>query len=547
MSRNSGELPMNASPSVIVIGGGHNGLTAGCYLARAGATVTLIEATDKLGGMTSTNPVLPNAPGHRINEGAMDASLIRTSGIIEDLQLSRYGLKQIEMDPVYAALGPNGESLCIFDDPERTAEDIRRFSPADARAFIDMSNELDPLMDIMGPFMNANPMRPFGKRLAGGVLSATRHPRHLAAASRYFTASQAELIDERFTHAMVKAPLAALPCFVPISEDGTGWALIFFAMHHRSGVARFAGGTGAVTDALGRCFAAKGGQVRMSSVVEEILVHRGRAHGVRLVGGEEIYADAVIAANNVKTTLTELLPEGALPEHMRERAQHIPTSSTHASSFKLDMALSGKLTLSAHQENRHDGVDLRRPGLVYGTFEDHVEAWAACARGELPEPLAGVGIIPSAADPSQAPEGQDTFWFWTGIAPSNPKTPWSELEETAAEGAINHASKVIEGLRELEIDRQVMTPPKFAERFRVPDGNVYHVDPIATRFGPMRPAPGFSGFTTPVEGLFLSGGGMHPSAGICGTPGKLAAEVAMKALKLKSGGSSPRRRTGASA
>jgi len=526
---------MKKHADVVIIGGGHNGLTAGCYLARTGLSVLVVEAADKLGGMTSTNPVLPNAPGHLVNEGAMDASLIRTTGIIEELELAKYGLRQIEMDPVYAALGADGSSLCIFDDPERTAEDIRRYSPADARAFLDLSNELDPLMDVMGPYMNANPVRPLDKQLVSGAVRAARHPKHLASVSRYFTASQAELIDERFKHPLVKAPLAALPCFVPISEDGTGWALIFFAMHHRSGVARFAGGTGAVTDALGRCFADHGGQARLSTTVEEILVHNGRAYGVRVSGGEEIHASTVIAANNVKTTLTELLPEGTLPDHMLERARHIPTSSTHASSFKVDLALSGKLTLSAHQENRHDGIDLRRPGLVYGTFEDHVAAWAACARGELPEPLAGVGIIPSAADPSQAPEGQDTFWFWTGIAPANPTTPWKDLEDAAAESAINHASKVIGGLRELEIDRQVMTPPKFAERFRVPDGNVYHVDPIATRFGPMRPAPGYSGFTTPVDGLILSGGGMHPSAGICGTPGKLAAEVTLRALKSKRG------------
>jgi len=526
---------MKKTADVVIIGAGHNGLTAGCYLTRAGLTVTVIEASPKIGGMTSTNPVLPEAPNHLINEGAMDASLIRTTGIIEDLQLARFGLREVEMDPVYAALGENGDSLCIFDDPLRTADDIRRYSPTDARAFLDMSNELDPLVGLMGPFMNSNPVRPFGKELVAGALRAAKHPKHMSSVARYFTASQAELIDERFKHPLVKAPMAALPCFVPISEDGTGWALIFFAMHHRSGVARFVGGTGAITDALGRCFAAQGGQIRTSSVVEEILVHRGRAYGVRLETGEEIFGDAVIAANNVKNTLTELLPEGALAENMLQRARHIPTSSTHASSFKVDLALSGKLTLSAHQENRTDGIDLRLPGLVYGTFEDHVNAWAACAKGELPQPLAGVGIIPSAADPTQAPEGQDTFWFWTGIAPSNPRIPWVDLEDEAAEGAINHASKVIDGLRELEIARQVMTPPKFAERFRAPDGNVYHVDPIATRFGPLRPAPGYSGFKTPIDGLILSGGGMHPSAGICGVPGKLAAEVAMKGLKTKDG------------
>jgi phytoene dehydrogenase-like protein len=307
-----------------------------------------------------------------------------------------------------------------------------------------------------------------------------RHPKGLGSLGRYFTASHAELIDEMFTHPLVKAPLAALPCFVPISQDGTGWALMFFALHHRSGVARFVGGTGAITDALARCFAAAGGDVRLNAVVEQILLQGGRAGGVRLENGEEIHARAVITTNNVKTALTSLLPEGALPHRVAERARHIPTDSTHASSFKVDLALSGRLELSHHQENRKDGVDLRVPGLVYGTFEDHVNAWAACARGEVPDPLAGVGIIPTAADPTQAPDGQDTYWFWTGIAPARPVVPWEDQADAAAERAIAHAAQFIDGLTGLEIGRQVMTPPKFEERFRSPDGNVYHVDAVRT-------------------------------------------------------------------
>jgi phytoene dehydrogenase-like protein len=524
-------MPKQPFCDALIIGAGHNGLTAGCYLTRAGKSVLVVEASPTVGGMTSSNFVLRGAPRHRINEGAMDASLIRTTGIVEELELAKFGLKQVGMDPVYAALGPDGDSLCVFQDPNRTAAEIRRYSPADARAFLDMSNELAPLVQVMTPYMNSHPVRPFGNGIVRGAIAAARQPRRLVSAARYFTASQAELIDEKFTHPLVKAPMAALPCFVPINEAGTGWALIFFAMHHNSGVSRYVGGTGAITDALARCFTAYGGEIRTGSVVEEILVRGGRVHGVRLDDGTEIHAPTVIAANNVKNTLTTLLPDGALPPRLRERAEHIPTSSTHASSFKVDMALSGKLTLSAHQENRSDGIDLRKPGLVLGTFEDHVGAWAACARGDLPDPLAGVAIIPSAADPTQAPEGQDTFWFWTGIAPTTPRTPWSELAAPAAEGVITRCAKYIEGLREHEIARQVMTPPKFAERFRVPHGNVYHVDPTATRFGPLRPAAGLAGFGTPVEGLFLSGGGTHPSGGICGVPGKLAAEAALSSSR----------------
>jgi phytoene dehydrogenase-like protein len=520
-----------SSADVVIVGAGHNGLTAGSYLARAGLSVLVVEATGKVGGMTSTNAVIPEAPEHRINEGAMDASLIRSTNIVQELELSsRFGLREVELDPIYAALGPDGSSLCIYRDPERTAAEIRQFSPSDARAFLEMSNAMDAVARIVIPYMGTNPVRPGARGSLAGIARAALHPKRLGPLGRYFTSSHAEAIDEHFRHPLVKAPLAALPCFVPISEDGTGWALMFFGLHQHSGAARFIGGTGAITDALERCFVAAGGAVRLGAVVDEILVTGGRAVGVRLEGGEEIRARAVLTANNVKSALTELLPDGALSERMAERVKYIPTDSTHASSFKVDVALSGRLALTHHQELRKDGIDLRVPGLVYGTFEDHVNAWAACARGEVPDPLAGVAIIPTAADPSQAPDGQDTFWFWTGIAPAHPTVPWADQAEVTADRAIAHASRFIDGFDSLTIARQVMTPPKFEERFRAPDGNVYHVDPTATRFGPTRPTVGLAGYKTPIDGLFISGGGTHPSAGICGVPGQLAARVVLKAL-----------------
>jgi phytoene dehydrogenase-like protein len=187
--------------------------------------------------------------------------------------------------------------------------------------------------------------------------------------------------------------------------------------------------------------------------------------------------------------------------------------------------------MSRYMEQRSDGVDLRKPVLCYTSFEEHVAAWTACARGLVPDPMPLLPVIPTGVDPSQAPEGKDTVWMWTGIATAHPHESWETQEDAVAEREIARAAKYLGGLQDLIIDRQVMTPPKFEERFRTPDGNVYHVDPTASRFGPLRPAQGLAGYRTPVDGLFISGGGTHPSAGICGVPGKLAAKVALRTLR----------------
>jgi phytoene dehydrogenase-like protein len=518
------------NPDVVIVGAGHNGLTAGSYLARAGHRVLIVEASPTVGGMTSTNALFATAPQHRINEGAMDASLIRTTTIPQELELARFGWSEVPLDPNYAWLDEDGSSLGIWRDPLRTAEELKRFSARDAREFVELANELDAMMALAIPYMNSHPLRPRIGGLARGAARAVRHPSRLAKAGRLFACSHAEVIEERFTHRSIRAMLAALPCFAPITQDGTGWVLVFFGLIHAVGASRYISGTGGITDALEKCFVHHGGEIRCGAPVEEILISGGRARGVRLEGGEEIQARAVITTCNVKSTLTELLPDRALDERLLARARRIPTDGTRGASFKFDLALSGRVELSEHQSNRADGVDLRKPCLCYTSFEEHVAAWEACERGEIPPALPMITIIPTAADPTQAPDGQDTIWSWTGISAAHPRTPWPEVKDAVAQHEIDRAERFLNGAKELEIARQVVSAPDFERRFRSPDGNVYHVDPTALRFGPLRPAIGFSGFNSPIDGLVLSGGGMHPSAGICGIPGKLAATTAARQL-----------------
>ena len=520
-----------AAPDVLIVGAGHNGLTAGCYLARAGLRVLVVEAADAVGGMTSTRPVLAQAPGHLVNEGAMDSSLWRTTTIAKDLHLDRFGLRELDIDTPYAYLDADGSSLCIHRDPIRTADEIRRFSPTDARAYIELADALDAAMNVVVPYMNSNPLRPRTGGILGGALKSARHLSRLGPLAQFLTTSQAEFIDSRFRDRRVKALLAAVPCFAPIFADGTAWVLIYFGLIHRSGVGRFKGGTGAITDALAGCFTAAGGRLRFGAAVDGLLMRGRRVGGVRLDTGEQITAGQVITTNNVKVALSQWLPDGVLSDELAHRVRHIPTASTNASSFKIDVALGGRAALSAHQANRRDDVDLRKPALCLTSFDDHVEAWHACARGEVPDPVPGFAILPTGIDPTQAPDGQDTFWFWSGITPANPTRPWSELVGPTADRVLEHTAKYIDGLRELQIDRRQQSPEDIAARFRSPDGNVYHVDPVATRFGPLRPAAGFAGYRTPVDGLFISGGGTHPSAGICGIPGQQAARAVLRSLR----------------
>ena len=233
-------------------------------------------------------------------------------------------------------------------------------------------------------------------------------------------------------------------------------------------------------------------------------------------------------------TLNTLLPQGVLSERMERRAAHIPTDVTEGGHLKIDVACSGKLDVSRFNSWRKDGLDLREPIVSWQSYEDHVDAWDDTVGRRWPKTVPFIGIVPTALDPTQAPAGQDTFWLWSGIIPNKPEGGWDRIRDEVGNTILAECAKVYKGLDSLEIGRSVISSPDLAERFNVPGGNVYHVDPVAMRFGPLRPALGLGGYRTPVPGLYLTGAGTHPTGGISGIPGFVAAKTLLKDLK-KSG------------
>jgi phytoene dehydrogenase-like protein len=521
------------TPDVIVAGSGHNGLVAACYLARAGLDVLVVEAHTTAGGMTATNPMAPEAPEHLINEASIHASLFNTTNIDTELELtSRFGLRTRPIDPAHVHLGPDGESVAMWRDHSRTAKEIARFSRADAAAYLELTRVIDAAVAMGIPLMQADPLRPEPRKLLAAATAALHGRRSIPKVLRWVTSSQAETIEEHFEHDMTRGPLTSNLPFMRFTDDLSGWALIYLGVLSKYGVRMFEGGTGAFPAALIRCLQASGGRVRTGAPVEELIVQGGRVVGVRLPEGEELYATkGVLTAFSPKTVLTRLLPGGVLPANLQARANRIPTKSTGAADYKLNIALKGKLTLPKHTAWRDDEVDLRLPCTTWNTHQQGVDAFDACVRGEVPEMIPGLTQITTAFDPAMAPPGHDTFWFWSGLTPAEPKDGWDVARKQITDRVVADAAHYFDGLEDLEIARRPLALPDIEERFWAIDGNVYHVDPIITRFGPLKPALGFAGYKTPVPGLFLTGSGTHPVAGISGMPGRNAARAMLRVIK----------------
>jgi len=523
------------SADVVVVGAGHNGLVAAAYLAKAGLDVLVVEAYRTPGGMTSTNPMAPEAPEYLINEASLQASLLRTTTIDRDLRLgARYGLRQRVIDPAHVQLNYDGSSLALWRDPRRTADELKHFSPRDAGALLDLYRVIDAAVAVGLPLMQTHPTRPAVLAVLKTAAAALRGRRELSAMGRWATSSHAEALDEYFESDPIKAALLISLPFMPFTADLGGWALIYLGVLSRYGVAMFEGGTGSLPAALINCLTEHGGRVRTGAPVEELIVTGGRVTGVRVKGGEEIRARrGVLTAFSPASVLRYLLPKGVLPERLRNRVEHIPTKGRGISDYKLNIALRGRITMTRHEKWRGDGLDLRLPCNCYHDYQQTLAAARDCARGDVPEHIPGLAVAPTAFEPSMAPAGCDTFWFWSGLTPADPRIGWERAREQITETVIRDSAHYYEGIEELEVARRPLAQPDIAERFSAIDGNVYHVDPVITRLGPRRPAPGFAGYRTPVPGLFLSGSGTHPIAGINGLPGQLAARTMISYLRTQ--------------
>lgn len=423
-------------------------------------------------------------------------------------------------------------SIAMWNDPNKTAEEIKHFSKKDARAWLEMSETIDRAMKIGMPIAMDNIQRPKMSTIVKILAGAVRHGKHIPALVRLMSNTHAAALEEMFESDIVRACLLTGLPFMDFKQDTSAFCMIYLAALQSTGISMFEGGTGAFPAALIRCLEASGGEVRCSAKIKEMKVEGDRVTGVILENGEEILSKhGVVTAFSPKMVLNHMLPDGMLDHKTAVKAKHIPTANRGIADYKLNIALKGKINPTRFQKWRDAkgwDADLRVPTLQWATYEQGLKAYQDCIRGQVPDVVAGLSQITTGFDPSMAPPGHDTFWFWSGLVPFNPHIGWEKAREELTQKIIKESAEIYEGIEELEIARRPLAPPDIEKRFNAIDGSVYHVDPYITRFGPGRPAFGLAGYKTPVNGLYLSGSGTHPSAGICGLPGRNAAITVIK-------------------
>ena len=518
----------------IIVGGGHNGLVAAAYLARAGRKVLVAERRPMPGGCAVTEEVWP---GFRISTAAYLTSLLQER-IIADLELERFGYRVDAKDPAFFSPFPDGRTLFFWQDGRRTLEEIAKFSRRDAEAFPKYEEHLERLSAIVEPLLLTTPPelppRRMGDyleylRLAARYRGLSR--RDLAALVKIFTMSAADLLDEWFESDELKATLATdgvIGANAGPRSPGTAYILLHHCMGGvggKRGLWGFVrGGMGAVSDAIANSARSRGAQIRTNAEVRRILVRDGAVEGVVLADGEEIRARQVASCLDPIVTFLRLVEERHLdPEFLAA----IRNWRCEGTSLKINFALSGLPEFKALPGA--PGPQHRATMHICPNIEYVERAWDDAKYGRPSHsPLIEL-TIPTMYDPSLAPPGRHIMGAFLQYAPYTLREGnWDDLRESYASRVVEVIAGYAPNIRSIILERQVLTPLDLERRFGITRGNIFHGEMTLDQMFVMRPAAGWARYRMPVRGLFLCGSGAHPGGGVIGAPGHNAAREMLK-------------------
>ncbi|MEM1268861.1 MAG: NAD(P)/FAD-dependent oxidoreductase [Bacteroidota bacterium] len=500
---------------VALVGAGHNGLVAAGYLAKAGYRVAVFERRPIVGGAVSTTEIVP---GYKFDLGGSAHILIRTTPIVQELALESYGLEYLELDPLFFAPFPDGDAVFFYRDLDRTCQHLESKFPGEGEAYRRFVNEWMPFSEsVRSAFLaTPNPLD-LGRSMAFKPMGLPWDD-----ALPHILRPYGEVVNSYFREEKVRAPIAwmAAQSGPPPTEPMSGPFALWHPLYHVGGVARPRGGSGMLTQALRNMIEDHGGTVFTDSPVEEILVERGHAAGVR-VHGQPVTARAVIAASHVFETYGKLLPEAHRPKGYRDMR------IGNGFGAILRLALDAPIEYTAYP-----GPEARIAlQLVCPSVHDINRAYGQYLGGHPSTDPPIVAMTFSAVDDTIAPAGGEVLWLWAQYFPYElADGHWDDIEDRVADHIIDTFEKYAPGTRD-KIVGQLFQHPLWLERnLGLFKGNVMHLEMSIDQMFAMRPMLGHAEYRSHLPGLYLTGASTHPGGGIMGASGRNAAGVLLRDL-----------------
>ena len=512
----------------VVIGAGHNGLTCGCYLAKAGLKVLVLEQYSEIGGMTISEEIA--APGFLSDIHASGYLVAKLTPAPQQLGLAAHGLELITPDPNWAQVFPDGKALAIGRDLETTVKSFAQFSAKDGETW----RALYHSYLVAKPAITAGMTTP-PPSLAAEFAGAAEVDHY-----RFQFQSVRSWAEQTFVSPEVRnffACCALHACLAPDDALGAEFAWLFACAVQDVGVSVVKGGMHNVSRSLADVLRSHGGEVRVRAAVAEIECENGRAKAVRLASGERIAVDGVVASNvDPRHFALDLLGEATRGSGITEKIKCYEWGSSF---FVIYAALDRPVSYRA-------GSAADSAGYVHAAgqkLDELAETFAQCRAG-LPPSAPMLGIINEAGiDPTRAPKGRGLMKFVAHYVPyrvtGDPRgkiagADWDTIKDAYADTLIDYLSEAfLPGLRDRIIARSVQSPVDLERRIRsAVHGTHQHGAYLPYQIGAMRPIPDFGSYRSPIANVYLCGAGSHPGSGVTMAPGRNAATVICADLGL---------------
>jgi phytoene dehydrogenase-like protein len=517
---------------IVVVGGGHNGLTCGAYLAKAGKKVLVLERRPVIGGAAVTEEF---SPGFRTSTFSYVMSLLHPK-VIRDLRLRELGLTVLPATDLFCPIGRD-DYIVFSGDSRRTAEEFARFSKRDGEIYPQFDAWLNEAANIVRKLLLDTPVDPARRDLAGLRDLARLVWKYRKIGNKFYrlvdlmTMSADAFLARWFEHSVTRAVLGyycSIGTFAGPRTPGSAYVVLHHIMGEHEGAGGWGfirGGMGAVSEAIAECGRRHGMQLRTGSEVVRVEVTEGRVARVITASGDEFTAKAVVSNASCKVLFERLVDPAQLPA---EFLKHIRDYRTFSTAFKINVAAEAPPRYAAFDAAK---CGFSSPNYVHigPTIEYLQAAYEDACHGRYSRRPFITAVVPTTVDDTLAPAGKHVINLFGGHAPYElDGAGWEEARPGFVRNVFDTIDEVAPGFSDGIIDSQVLLPTDIERIINTPQGHIFHGELSLEQLFFQRPAPHYADYRSPIRGLYQCGSSTHPGGGVSGIPGHNAAREILR-------------------